>query len=278
MRRQRWWLILLTLAVPLLAVTWVLRKTDARPVLSPNREVIVSAAASLTEAFTGVGAAFMKANPGIRVRFNFAASGALLRQIEAGAPVDVFASAAPQEMNALQRAGRLAPGTRADFAGNRLVLIAPASSGSPVRGWNSLTAAPVRRVALSDPDSVPSGRYARETLTMRGIWPTVRRKAVFGENVRQTLAYVANGDVDAGIVFASDTALQKRRVRIAATAVPGRDHAPISYPAAVIKSASNEADAGRFVRFLQSPAARRILARHGFLPPPAPLLAATKKR
>lgn len=268
---QRLVLLVLVLALPLLAA-WGLRRADVpRRIPHDNRhEVIVSAAVSLTEAFTQIGAAFTKANPGTRVRFNFAASGALLRQMEAGAPVDVFASASPQEMNSLQRAGRLAPGTRANFAGNRLVLIAPASSRSILRDWRGLTDASVRRIALSAPDSVPSGRYARETLTKRGIWPVVRRRAVFGENVRQTLAYVANGDVDAGIVFASDAALQKGRVRIAAAAVPGRDHAPIVYPAAVIKDAPNAGDARRFVRFLQGREAQAILARHGFLPPPAP--------
>jgi molybdate transport system substrate-binding protein len=198
------------------------------------------------------------------VRFNFAASGPLGQQILAGAPVDVFASASPREMDALARAGRIEEATRADFAANRLVLIAAANSG--VKGWADLRSPAVRRVALSNPDSVPSGRYALETLTRRGLWDGVRDKAVFGENVRQTLTYVAAGDAAAGLVFATDARAEPRRVRVVAAALPGRDHAPIRYPAAVVRGAPNPRAARRFVAFLGTPPARAILNRFGFLP------------
>ena len=227
-------------------------------------EVLVSAAASLTDAFNEIGKAYTKANPQTVVRFNFGASGALQQQIAQGAPVDVFASASPKEMDALQVGGRLAKNTRADFAGNRLVLIAPLRSG--LKTWEDLRRPNVKRIALSNPASVPSGRYAQETLTKRGLWSVVQPKSVFGENVRQTLAYVTNGDVDAGIVFATDAQAEKTRVRVVQTAVPGQDHQPIAYPVAAIADAPNPAGAQRFASFLQSQPAQSILARYGFTP------------
>ncbi len=236
----------------------------ALPVRSRADEILVSAAASLTDALTEVGKAFTQTDPGTTVRFNFASSGALQQQIEQGAPVDVFASASPKEMDALQSEKRIEPATRVDFAGNRLVLIAP--RGSAIKHWTDLNAPFVRRVAISNPDSVPSGRYARETLTRRGLWNAVQPKAVFGENVRQTLTYVSGGDAEAGIVFATDARIEARRVRVVEEAAPGRDHAPIVYPAAVVAVAPNAPAARRFVAFLRGPVAQGILARYGFAP------------
>jgi molybdate transport system substrate-binding protein len=241
------------------------------PVPAHADEVLVSAASSLTESMTEIGAAFTKANPRTVVRFNFASSGALEQQILQGAPVDVFASAAHKEMDALQRAGRIDATTRIDFTSNRLVLITPV--GGHLRGWDDLNSPAVRRIAISNPDSVPSGMYAKETLTRRGLWSAVQPKAVFGENVRQTLAYVSGGNVDAGIVFASDARIVGGRVRVVAEAVPGRDHAPIVYPAAVVRDAPNPPGARAFVAFLRSPSAQAILARHGFTPLAAPAVA-----
>ncbi|MBV9868587.1 MAG: molybdate ABC transporter substrate-binding protein [Abitibacteriaceae bacterium] len=225
-------------------------------------ELLVSAASSLTDAFNEIGSAFTKAHPQTTVRFNFAASGPLQQQIEQGAPVDVFASASAKEMDALQKANRLEPKTRLNFVGNRLVLIAP--RGSKLKGWNDLKAATVRRIAISNPDSVPSGRYAKETLTRHGLWPLVQPKTVFGENVRQTLAYVANGDVDAGLVFATDARIASQKVRVVQTAVPGKDHQPILYPAAVIAGAPHAVAARQFMAFLQGSTAQHILLRYGF--------------
>lgn len=228
-------------------------------------EILVSAASSLTDALNEVGTAYTHAHPRTTVRFNFAASGVLQQQVVQGAPVDVFCSASAVEMDALQKTGHLEPNSRIDFAGNRLVLIAP--EGSRMRGWNDLAHPKTRRIALSDPASVPSGRYAQETLTKRGLWEIAKRKAIFGQNVRQTLTYVANGDAEAGVVFKTDALHDAGKVRIVAEATPGKDHAPIVYPAAVVSSAPNHADARSFVLFLQSKAARQILVRYGFTSP-----------
>jgi molybdate transport system substrate-binding protein len=225
-------------------------------------EIIVSAAASLTNAFQDIGKAFEKKHPGSTVRFNFASSGALLQQIRNGAPVDVFAAAAPQEMDALQKENRLLAGTRIAFASNRLVLIAP--QRGRVKTWNDLAQPAVLRVAISNPESVPSGRYAQATLTRRKLWDAVRSKAVLGETVRQTLSYVTNGDADAGFVFATDARLERKRARVVAVAISGQDHPPITYPAAVVAGSKQPVLARSFVAFLRGKPAREILQRYGF--------------
>ncbi len=245
--------------------------------------LLVSAASSLTDVLNEIGTEFTKTHRDVIISFNFAASGALKQQIEQGAPVDVFASASPKEMDALAKNHLIDSATRLDFASNRLVLIAPLNSGSTgssrrLTGWDGLKSPAVKRIALSNPATVPSGRYAQETLTRRGLWEIVKPKSVFGENVRQTLAYVVNGDADAGIVFATDAAANsgapsttesKRdsttiRVRIVAEAVPGKDHSPIVYPAAVVSATMEKDAAHSFVAYLQQPAAQKILGRYGF--------------
>lgn len=223
-------------------------------------ELIVSAASSLTEALTELA----RQAPGMTVRLNFASSGALLQQIRQGAPVDVFISASTRELDTLEREQRLEKATRVTVASNRLVLIAP--QGSMLRRWEELASGLVTRVALSQPSSVPSGRYAKETLQRRKLWRAVEPKAVYGESVRQTLAYVAGSNVEAGLVFATDARAEKR-VRIIATAQPGLDHSPILYPAAVLTGAPNPTVARRFVLFLQSKAAQALFARFGFTAP-----------
>lgn len=229
---------------------------------APPVTLLVSAASSLTDAMAAIGEAFAARNPGCVVRLNAAGSGALQRQIEQGAPVDVFASASPKEVDALQRGGHLESADCLEFAGNGLVLIAPPGSG--LRTWSDLALPAVRRVAISNPDSVPSGRYARQTLESRRLWSRLARRIVYGESARQTLQYVAGGDVEAGIVFATDAIHEDARVKVIAAALPGADHAPIVYPAGALKRAPHAALAKRFVAFLKGPTAQAILARHGF--------------
>jgi len=235
-----------------------------------NEEILVAAAASLTEAFQAIGRAFARANPPLKVRFNFGASGALARQITQGAPIDVFASAGELEMSALAKAGRIQAATRIVFAGNRLALIVPRQQEAGIARWRDLASpALAGRVALSNPETVPSGRYARQLLERQGIWNVVRAKAVFAQNVRQTLTYVSSGDVDAGIVFVTDVRVAKGRVRVLVTSLAPRDHEPILYPAAVVTDAPNANVARRFVAFLQSAPAQAILRGQGFLAAPA---------
>ncbi|MGY8526159.1 molybdate ABC transporter substrate-binding protein [Paracidovorax citrulli] len=228
-------------------------------------ELVVSAAASLTNAFRAVAQAWEAANPGMRVVLNFGASDVLMRQIVEGAPADVFASADQSAMDRAQAAGMLAAGSRRDFAGNTLVLVVPASVPSAVAGPADLRSDAVRRIAYGNPASVPVGRYAREALQEQGLWEAVQARGVPAQNVRQALDYVARGEVDAGIVFATDAAAMPQRVRVVTT-LPTRT--PIAYPIAITARAAGNAAAARFTAFVGSVEGRQILARHGFSAPP----------
>jgi molybdate transport system substrate-binding protein len=258
-KRPRATLLLATIAV--LAAAAAL---GAAPPAPQHAELLVSAAASLKDALGEVNDLYHQQHPDISISLNLGGSGTLETQIEQGAPADVFISAAPEEMNALESKGLLRAGTRIDLLTNRLVLIVPKGNRG-IGGLNSfqdLLLADVRTVALGDPRSVPAGMYAQQTLTALGIYDAVRHKAVYASDVRQVLAYVETGSADAGIVYATDAA-SSSRVRIAAEPPP--DAAPhIVYPAAAIKSSAHPADAENYLRFLQSDAARAIFLRYGF--------------
>jgi molybdate transport system substrate-binding protein len=227
----------------------------------------LSAAASLREAVTELAGRYEAAHPGTTVRVNLGASGALRQQIEQGARVDVFVAAAVGPMDALAERGLVDTATRADLAGNSLVVVVPRGSGA-VKGFRDLASPGVRRVALGAPASVPAGEYALEALRALGIAEAVQGRAVYAQNVRQVLAYVESGNVDAGIVYATDAAASPR-VAVAAAAPPGT-HRPIVYPLAVVRATAHPREARALAAFLLGPEARRVLLRRGFLPPPAP--------
>ena len=224
-------------------------------------DITVSAAASLTNAFKEIGAAYEKEHAGDKVLFNFAASDPLVQQIAKGAPVDVFASADQDAMDKAESLKLLAAGSRRDFATNTLVLIAPANSTLALKGVADLRQAAVTRVTMGNPASVPVGRYARQALEQAKLWAAVEPKAIFGTSVRQSLDYVARGEVDAGFVYATDAIVQKDKVRVIAT-VPTAT--PVSYPIAAIAAGPQPAAGRKFVDYVLLPAAQAILARHGF--------------
>lgn len=224
-------------------------------------EIIVSAAASLSNAFTEVKEAFEKGNPDIKVVTNFASSNALLAQIESGAPADVFASADQATMDKAAAKGLLLTGSRSNFASNGLVLIAPAQGGPKLAALRDLTAAQYSGIAIGNPDSVPAGRYAREALQEKGIWETLLPKFIYGENVRQVLDYVARGEVQAGFVYSTDAKQAGNKVRVVEEIAL---KTPALYPIAVLSASKNQAAAKRFTDFAQSPAGRGILAKYGF--------------
>lgn len=224
-------------------------------------ELTVSAASSLTESFRELGAAYEKANPGSKVDFNFAASGVLLQQIARGAPVDVFASADEATMDQAQQQDLLLPGTRAVFALNALWVVVPPQAPAAPRTLQDLAGRGVQRIALGNPDSVPVGRYAKGALQAAGLWPAVQGKAITTQNVRQSLDYVARGEVDAGFVYATDAQAMPDRVRRAfEVPVAGR----IAYPLAVVRTSTQPSEARRFAAFVGSAHGQAILRRHGF--------------
>lgn len=222
---------------------------------------MVSAAASLTNAFKDVGRAFEAQYPGTRVLFNFAASGALLQQIAQGAPVDVFASADQETMDQAQSRQLVKPQARRNFVSNTLVVVVPADAASPPRALHDLLAAQVARIAIGTPASVPVGRYAKGVLEKARLWQRIEPKLIGASSVRQALDYVARSEVDAGFVYATDAALMPEKVKVAFT-VP--TETPVLYPIAPVAGSANASDAARFVDFVMSPPAQAILARYGF--------------
>jgi molybdate transport system substrate-binding protein len=226
-----------------------------------EQELIVSAAASLTNAFGDIGKQFEAANPGTRVVFNFAASGPLLQQIEMGAPVDVFASADQKTMDQAQGKKLIAPETRKDFASNGLVLIIPKQAKSQVHSLEDLKGKEVTRVSLGNPETVPAGRYAKEALVNEGLWDDLAPKCIMGNTVRQVLDYVSRGEVDAGFVFATDAAVAKEKVEIVLS--PGK-HTPILYPIALVAASARKDLASRFVAFVLSHEGQQVLTSYGF--------------
>lgn len=250
--------------LPLLALAGAL--LGALPVLAA--ELTVSAAASLGTAFKEVVPAFEARHPGTRVLLNIGASDALLAQIAKGAPVDVFASADQETMDRAEAQQALVAGTRRNFAGNRLVLVVPASATATttasINGLQDLQGAAVQRVALGKPEGVPAGRYARSALEAASLWTAVAPKAVYASHVRQALDYVARAEADAGFVYATDAALRQDKVRVVAV-VP--TSTPIRYPVAAVAGGSQVQAARQFIDYLLSPDGQAVLAKHGFLKP-----------
>lgn len=225
------------------------------------KEITVSAAASLTDAFNELKTIFEKEHPGLKVNANYAASNPLLRQILAGAPVDVFASADQATMDSAAKEGVVDPATRKDFARNVLVLIVPKGSRKPASLEDLQN---FKRIAVGNPDSVPAGRYTKAALGKAGLWDKLGPAFIQGASVRQVLEYVARGEVDAGFVYGTDAAQQGDKVDVVMV-VEGHD--PINYPIAVSLTGNDKKAGQEFVDFVLSPTGQAILARYGFARP-----------
>jgi molybdate transport system substrate-binding protein len=223
-------------------------------------ELTVSAAASLSDAMQEIDAAYTNEHPLVDIRLNLGSSGSLAHEIEVGAPVDVFLSAAAKPMDELQAKNLVINGSRRDLLRNSLVLIAPLSSS--LNSFDGLTSPSVRTIALGDPASVPAGQYGKQTLQALHLWDAVQAKFVLAKDVRQVLAYVETGNADAGLVYATD-AETSSKVRVAATA-PEATHNAIVYPAAAISTGHEGAAAQDFVSFLGSAEAKSIFVKRGF--------------
>jgi molybdate transport system substrate-binding protein len=240
----------------LLGMSWM-----KNPVAAAEQELIVSAAASLTNAFQEIGQRFSISDPGTKVVPNFAASGALLQQIGKGAPVDVFASADQKTMDQADEKKLILSETRKNFVSNSLVLIIPLGSKIPIKSPQDLAAKEVTRVALGNPDTVPAGRYTQEVLKNEGLWEKLSPKFIPADSVRQVLDYVSRGEVDAGFVFATDAAVAREKVQVVATL---EKHKPILYPVAVVAATQKKDLAQRFIDFVLSKEGQEILSKYGF--------------
>ncbi len=226
-----------------------------------SEELFIFGAMSLTDALTEVSQRFGEAQ-NVKVYCNFAGSSTLQRQIEKGAPADVFISASPKQIDALQQMGFLYDGSRRAILNNRLVLIAPVNSSLSVADVDMLSQDSIRRIAIGEPNSVPAGIYGREALTHLGIWDAVQPKLIPSADVRSTLAYVESGGVDLGIVYQTDAAMSKK-VRIIYP-FPDSSHSPIVYPAAVLRNTGRKVLAQAFLDYLQTTEVTAIFEKYGF--------------
>lgn len=235
-----------------------------RDVSAQTAPPLFMAAASLKNAFDQV-AHDWKTETGKTVTFSFAASSALAKQIEQGAPADLFASADLDWMDYLDQRGLIKPGTRSNLLANSLVLIAPADtpqSFTLAKGADLGAFVRDGRLAVADVNAVPAGKYAKQALQALDLWTGVVNKLAQSDNVRATLALVARGEAVAGIVYATDAASEPR-VKVLGT-FPADGHAPIVYPVAIVAGSANP-DAQAFLAYLRSPAAQRAYAAHGFV-------------
>jgi molybdate transport system substrate-binding protein len=226
------------------------------------KDITVSAAISLKNAFEEIGR-LSEAQNGTKCVFNFGASGDLAKQIAGGAPVDVFASAAQKDMDDVDTQGHIVTATRADFAANSVVLIVAAGGKVSLKSFEGLSAAEIKKIAVGNPKTVPAGRYAEEVFGFYQLLSSIKDKFIYAENVRQVLDYVARGEVDAGVVYATDAAARLKEIKIIATA-PEASHKPVVYPIAVVKGTKSEADAKAFIALVLSPEGKKILQKHGF--------------
>ena len=227
-----------------------------------STEITVFAAASLTDSLKQIAADYEKTS-GDKIVFNFVASSTLARQIEAGAPADLFFSADEAQMDRLAKQGLIDPATRKDRLGNSLVVVVPDDSSLQIKSASDLTNADVKQIALADPRAVPAGVYAKAWLEKLRLWPAIEPKVVPTENVRAALAAVASGNVDAGVVYKTDAAISKR-VKIAYE-VPRADGPDIRYPMALVKGSPQPEAAKKFLDYLASEEAGQVFARYGFL-------------
>ncbi|WPP37947.1 molybdate ABC transporter substrate-binding protein [Bacillus sonorensis] len=229
---------------------------------SEDVQLTVSAAASLKDVMTELAADYKKDHPNVSVKFNFGSSGALQQQIDQGAPADLFFSAAEDKFDRLVEKGLISKIDSVKLLENTLVLIVPKGKAQQVSGFEDLTKSGVEKLAIGTPESVPAGKYAKETLTNLHLWSKVQSKIVYGKDVRQVLSYIETGNADAGVVYRTD-ALTSDQVEVAETAA-SKLHTPIIYPLGIVKQTKHREQAEAFYKFLQSDQAIQKMEKYGF--------------
>ncbi|MDD2318923.1 MAG: molybdate ABC transporter substrate-binding protein [Geobacteraceae bacterium] len=223
----------------------------------------ISAAMSLKNALTALKQTYEKKVPNVELQINFASSGLLQKQIEQGAPADIYLSAGKKQMDELEAKGFLIPGTRANLLGNALVLIVAKEKKGQISTFDDLVGK-AQSISIGMPDTVPAGRYAKETLISLKLWEKLAKRIMFAKDVRQVLAYVESGNVDAGLVYQTDTVVLKSGAVVAVA--PKGSHSAIVYPIAEIKGSQNRAEAGKFIAFLKTAAAAKVFEKFKFIP------------
>ncbi|GIO37482.1 molybdate ABC transporter substrate-binding protein [Paenibacillus antibioticophila] len=238
---------------------------EARNTEVPAVELTVSAAASLTDALQEIQELYAKEAPNVKLSFNFAASGALQQQIEQGAPVDVFLSASPKNLDPLVESGWIAEDQHQSLLGNELTVVTAADEAASIQDVKDLLKDPFVKVAIGIPESVPAGKYAQEALTNAGVWDELQAKMVQAKDVRQVLQYVETGNAEAGFVYKTD-ALSSDKVKVAHT-VDQSAYTPVIYPIGIMKETSHPEEAKALYDYLQTKEALDVFVKYGFSSP-----------
>lgn len=226
-------------------------------------ELTISAAVSLKDALSEIQKNYQAKYPNVKLLYNLGASGSLQKQIEQGAPADIFISAAPKQMNELAEKNLVNKATRKNLVENKLVVVVPADSKLNITKYEDLTQTAIQKIALGETATVPAGQYAEQVLKKLGIWDKVKDKVVFAKDVRTVLAYTETGNVEAGIVYKTDAA-SSTKVKVVATAPEG-SHEPIIYPIAVLTATKQQKAADDFVAYLFSAESKAIFEKNGFV-------------
>lgn len=253
-KKSELWLFAVVLSAAILVTSCAEKKADT------GEELTISAAASLTDVFQTASREFQQKYPAIHVVLNFGSSGALVSQIENGAPVDVIALAGTKPLQRLLAGGSVAQEDVHIFARNSLVLIEP--KDLPAICLPDLATEKVKRICIADPDLAPVGQYAKESLIAAGLWEQLQPKLILVKDTRQVLQYVSQGEVDAGFVYSSDLVPQAD-TKIAELIADGL-HSPIEYPIALLKGSSHKKAAALWINFLLSAEGKEILQQYGF--------------
>lgn len=223
----------------------------------------ISAAASLTESMDAIKALYEEANPTVTLTMNYASSGNLQKQIEEGAPSDVFISAAQKQMDALEKGGHILTETRKDLLVNKVVLITPQNSDKGIASFDDCNSDKAGSIALGDPESVPVGQYAQQVFEKLGTWDAVKAKASLAADVKEVLSWVETGNTDCGVVYATDAATASDKVKVVCEA-PEDSYDKAVYPAALVKGTENEEAAKAFLTYLSGEEAKAIFEKNGF--------------
>ncbi len=255
--------LLLALFLFIACITGCMDKKEAKSNQPQIKAVTITvgAAASLQDAANELKDIYAKQHPEYKITYNFASSGTLQKQIEAGAPVDLFISAGKKQMDELAAQGLIIDSSRQDLLGNTLILIA--KKDSSLNSFTGLKDGSINKISIGTPETVPAGKYAQETLSNLKLWDELQPKMVLAKDVRQVLTYVETGNVDAGLVYNSD-AISSKSIRIVAEA-PADSHKAIVYPLAIIKNSPNQKAVQAFIDFLSSAEAKAVFEKYGFI-------------
>jgi molybdate transport system substrate-binding protein len=258
---MKWTAKVLAIACTVSALLFVM-SSGKSAVAAEKTTIKVSAAMSLKDTLNALKEIYAKKEPNVELQFNFAASGILQKQIEEGGPADLFISAGKKQMDDLAAKRLIIPETRVDLLGNELVLVVAKEKKGKIKNFSDLVKE-AKSISIGQPESVPAGKYAKETLVSMKLWDALKKRMIFAKDVRQVLAYVDSGNVDAGLVYRTDI-IQAKNAVLVATAPKG-SHSPIVYPMAAIKSGKNLEATKKFMAFLQTREAARVFAKYKFI-------------